>query len=321
MQRFRLLVALVTSAVMFASPMVAQATTVSVTPTSDVTFSNNYSQRSRFDGLGRLWVWNTASSSSDPSSTPIAKVYAKSGGTWSEAMTFAPKKVGVFELRFASDGTGYVTNFRQREIDVVKLASDGSTKKMQRFKYRGRTWSMDAFPGSDNKLYVLFPDRIDVFRLPLKKSMKPTRTITNTFHSYSQLVVPNDGNIVVSAGDTSSGAIRVFTPGQSGRVDADHAFQIDTSYDTYRYVSDLALTPEGTVAVAYWYSGVAIFPSTANSLTTTPSTWYPQSSPVSNLQGVDFSSSGAMSEADYLATPNIKVYFEDGCAPRSHRGC
>jgi hypothetical protein len=319
MERLRILVAFVSAAVLFASPMMADASTVSITPTSSLTFSNNFAQRSRFDGLGRLWVWNTAWSSLDPSSKPIARVYENSGGTWSTVMTFAPKKVGVFEMRFASDGTGYVTNFTKREVDVVKVNGDGSLKKLQRFKYRGRTWSMDAFPGSDNKLYVLFPDRIDVFRLPLKKSMKPTRTITNTFHSYSQLVVTSNGNIVVLTGDTSNGAIRVFTPSQSGRVEADHSFQIDTSYDSNRYASDISLTADGKIAVAYWGAGVALFPENASGLLTTPDTWYPQSSPVADLTGVAFSNTGAMAEADY--GHSLKVYFEDGCVLRTQRGC
>lgn len=315
---------IVASLTLVFAPLKADAATIPITPTSSFAFVNQYTQHVRFDGNGRLWVWNTAWSTNDPASRPAVKVYEKDGPTWSNVATVKAKKFAMFSLRFGSDGKGYSTNARKNEVVVFTLGADSAPTRIARVALKIRARVIDVFPAADDRVYVLSNSRLDVYDKPLTKKSRPVRTIKHYFPNYSQVVVSSGGKIFVSTGDTSNGPISVFTSTQSGNVEPDHTILLDGELDANRYVSDLSLTADGRIAVAYWSAGVAIFPESAAGEAVTPDTWYPESDPVSNLQGVDFDDSGVMAIADFKSGDpgdSILVYFESGCGLEPQRGC
>jgi hypothetical protein len=170
-------------------------------------------------------------------------------------------------------------------------------------------------------LFVLYNDRIDEFDLPIRQNERPVRTIRAEFRNYSKLVALADGTVFVAQGDIDNTPIEVYGPSQSGVSEPTRTLLIDSSLATLRYITDIALTPDGKVAVAYWSTGVALFESSASGNSVTPATWYPQESPMSNLQGVDFGPNGIMGLADYFGSTAVKVYFESFCAPRPEVRC
>jgi hypothetical protein len=139
--------------------------------------------------------------------------------------------------------------------------------------------------------------------------------------NFPQVVATSDGTVFVMNGDTYNSPIRVFGPEQSGSATPVRTFLLDSAYASPSYSSDIALTNDGKIAVSYWGAGIGLFSANANGASVTPDTWYAQTAPVVNLQGVDFAASGAMAIADYDVSPSVKVFFEDGCVPRYQKTC
>lgn len=288
--------------------MPATAATEIITPTSEITFDNNLAQSMRFDALGRAWIWNTAS---DPTNGPRLAIFQKVSGSWARVQTVEAKKLSVNTLRFDSDGKAYATNSLKKEIVTWQVADSGTVPKGRRIALRGRSFPLDAFPNADGSLFVLHENRIDEFVLPLRRKERPVRTITADFRRFSKLVALADGTVFVMQGNVDNAPLEVYGSDQSGVSDPTRTILIDSALSSNQYTMDIALTPSGQVAVVYWGDGVALFEADAAGSSLTPSTWYPQESPVINVQGVDFGPNGVMGIADYLASTAVKVYFEE----------
>jgi hypothetical protein len=298
----------------------ATAATESITPTSEITFDIPLAQKMRFDALGRAWIWNTVSNSGYPSKPRLA-IFAKDASTWTRIQTVKAKKVTVNTLRFAPDGSAYATNFRKNEIVLWKVNNAGTVRKARRVALRGRAVPLDAFPNSDGSLFVLYRNRIDEFALPLRRKELPVRTIKAEFPDYSMLVALADRTIFVMQGDSNGAPLQVYGPNQSGVSEPTRTILIDSALDSSPTALDIALTPNGKVAVAYVSSGVALFEANASGGSVMPTTWYPQAPPL-NSQGVDFGPNGVMGLVDFMGTTSVKVYFEPPpCAPRPDARC
>lgn len=286
------------------------AATESITPTSEITFDNTYSQSVRFDALGRAWIWNTVNNSNNPSKPRLA-IFEKDAGTWNRVQTVKAKKLVVNTLRFGADGKAFATNFRRNEIVTWRVTDSGVVRKERRIALRGSAVPIDAFPNASGNLFVLYNNRIDEYDLPIRRNERPVRTIDSDFRNYSKLVALTDGTVFVMQGDANNAPLEVFGPDASGVVDPARTILIDSALSSEQYAADIALTPSGKVAVAYWSDGVALFETNASGASVTPTTWYPEESPVGNLQGVDFSPNGIMGIADFGSSTSVKVYFED----------
>jgi hypothetical protein len=299
----------------------ATAATESISPTSEITFDNTYSQSVRFDALGRAWIWNTVNNSANPSKPRLA-IFEKNAGNWTRVQTVRAKKLVVQTLRFGVDGKAFATNFRRNEIVTWRVTDSGTVRKERRVALRGRAVPLDAFPNASGNMFVLYNDRIDEFDLPIRRNERPVRTIRAEFRNYSKLVALADGTVFVMQGDNIYNVpLEVYGPSQSGVSDPTRTILIDTALSNTQYATDIVLTPNAKVAVAYWSSGVALFETSASGSSVTPTTWYPQESPLGNLQGVDFGPNGIMGLADYMETTSVKVYFESFCAPRPEARC
>jgi hypothetical protein len=303
--------AMAASALIFLSLAVpAQANTETITPSSEITFDNQEAGNVRFDHLNRAWIWNTIYNPDLPDTRPRLAIFAETAGAWTRVQTVSAKKLTVKNLRFGTDGTAYATNFNKNEIVTWSVGETGTVGKAHRFRIKGGEQPIEAFPNSTGSLFVLFSSRIAEYSLPLHKHPRPIRTITSDLGNSSQLVVGADGTIYVLQGDSYLAPILIFDPGVSGSVDHSRTLLIDSGV-AYQSASDIALTPDGDVAVVYWVSGVAIFDSTSSGTLVTPATWYPNNSPLTNPRGVDFMSNGTMGVADYLVETSVKVYFEE----------
>ena len=303
--------AMAASALIFLSLAVpAHANTVTITPSSEITFDNQLAQNVRFDHLNRAWIWNTVSNPDLLDTRPRLAIYSEVAGTWTRVQTVSAKKLTVENLRFGPDGAAYATNSKKNEIVTWSVGETGTVGKAQRFRIKGRERPVEAFHNSTGNLLVLFSSRIAEYSLPLHKHPRPIRTITSDLGNSSQLVVGADGTIYVLQGDSYLAPILIFDPGVSGSVDHSRTLLIDSGV-AYQYATDIALTPDGDVAVVYWTSGVAIFDPTSSGTMVTPATWYPVHSPLLNPLGVDFMSNGTMGVADYMEATSVKVYFEE----------
>jgi len=289
----------------------ARADTVTITPTSQITFDNNNVQHVRFDGLNRAWIWNSVSDFGDPSTTPRLAIFSKASGSWTRVQTVATKKLRLENLRIGPDGTAYLANPNKNEIVTFPVDEAGVVGKTKRIRFKGRQSPIDAFPNSAGPLFVLYSSRILEFSLPLSKHPRPIRTIKSTFGGQPEIVASSDGTIFVLQGETYHQPILVFAAGVSGSVSPSRTLMIDSALAGSQYATDIAMTPEGKVAVVYWTSGIAIFDQAASGSSVTPTTWYPVNDPLSNPQGVDFMPSGVMGVADYDEAAAVKVYFED----------
>lgn len=297
------------------------AATESISPTSEITFDNTYSQSVRFDALGRAWIWNTVNNTENPSKPRLA-IFEKDAGTWTRVQAVKAKKLVVNTLRFGPDGKAFATNFRRNEIVTWRVTDSGVVRKERRIALRGSAVPMDAFPNASGSLFVMYRNRIDEYNLPIRRNERPMRTIKSSFPNYSKLVANTDGTVFVTQGDTNYAPIEVFGPSASGVVDPTRTILIDSALSTSQYVTDITLTPNGKVAVAYWSDGVALFEINASGTSVTPTTWYPEESPVGNLQGVDFGPNGIMGIADYGSSTAVKVFFEaPPCAPQPGARC
>lgn len=192
-----------------------------------------------------------------------------------------------------------------------RVSDSGAVGKSKRIALTGRGVPLDAFPNSAGNLFVLYRDRIVEFDLPLRRKEKPVRTIRTASPAHSKLVALANGTIFVIQGDSSYVPIEVFGPNQSGAVEPARTILIDSALSSNQYANDIALSPNGQVAVAYWSTGVALFDANSSGNSVTPATWYPQEAPVVNVQGVDFGPNGVMGFADYSATTSVKVFFEE----------
>ena len=285
--------------------MPATASTEVITPTSEITFDNQLAQSMRFDALGRAWIWNTVT---DLTTERRLAIFEKVSGSWARVQTVEAKKLSVNTLRFDSDGKAYATNSRKKEIVTWQVADSGTVPKERRIALRGRSFPLDAFPNADGSLFVLHENRIDEFVLPLRRKERPVRTIRADFPSFSKLVALEDGTVfVMQLGDA---AIEVYGSDQSGVSAPTRTILIDSALASLQYTTDIALTPNGQVAVVYWLSGVALFDTDAFGSSVTPTTWYPQVAPL-NVQGVDFGPNGVMGTVDYGASIAVNVYFEE----------
>ncbi len=295
----------------------ATAATESISPSSEITFDNQLSQSMRFDALGRAWIWNPGS---NETTGPRLAIYEKVSGGWARVQTVRAKKLRVNTLRFGSDGRAFATNSRKKEIVTWRVTDSGTVRKERRVDLRGRSIPLDAFPNANGSLFVLHRNRIDEFVLPLRRNERPVRTIRGEFRYYSKLVALADGTVFVMQGDSDNTPIEVYSPSASGVSEPTRTILIDSALATLT-PTDIALTPDGKVAVAYWSTGVAIYDSSVYGSSVTPATWYPQSAPLVNLHGVDFGPNGIMGLADYLQPTAVKVYFESMCAPRPEARC
>jgi WD40 repeat protein len=286
--------------------MPATAATEVITPTSEITFDNELAQSMRFDALGRAWIWNTVT---DLTTERRLAIFEKVSGSWARVQAVEAKKLSVNTLRFDSDGKAFATNSRKKEIVTWQVADSGTVPKERRIALRGRSFPLDAFPNADGGLFVLHENRIDEFVLPLRRKESPVRTIRADFPSFSKLVALADGTVfVMQLGDAAP--IEVYGSDQSGVSAPTRTILIDSALASLQYTTDIALTPNGKVAVVYWTSGVALFDTDAFGSAVTPTTWYPQDAPL-NVQGVDFGPNGVMGIADYGASIAVKVYFEE----------
>jgi len=286
--------------------MPATAATEVITPTSEITFDNQLAQSMRFDALGRAWIWNTVT---DLTTERRLAIFEKVSGSWARVQTVEAKKLSVNTLRFDSDGKAYATNSRKKEIVTWQVADSGTVPKERRIALRGRSIPLDAFPNADGSLFVLHQNRIDEFVLPLRRKERPVRTIRADFPSFSKLVALEDGTVfVMQLGDAAP--IQVYGSDQSGVSAPTRTILIDSAVASLQYTTDIALTPNGKVAVVYWTSGVALFDTDAFGSSVTPTTWYPIEAPLDNPQGIDFGPNGVMGVADYGASIAVKVYFE-----------
>jgi WD40 repeat protein len=298
----------------------ATAVTESITPTSEITFDNQWAQSMRFDALGRAWIWNTASILGQDGTKPRLAIFEKGLGNWERVRTVRAKKRTVKTLRFDPDGQPIATVYGKNQVVRWRVSDSGAVGKPKFIALRGSGRPLDAFPNASGSLFVLYRDRIVEFDLPLRTKERPVRTIKADFLNFSKLVALADGTVFVMQGDSQDAPIEVYAPNASGVSDPTRTILIDSALSTYRLTTDIALTPDGKVAVVYWFSGVAIFDTDASGNSVTPSTWYPQEAPM-NAQGVDFGPNGVMGLADYLGSTSVKVYFESLCAPRPGARC
>ncbi len=285
----------------------ATAETVSISPTSEITFDNEFAQSMRFDALGRAWIWNSVRSDTVPYRLAI---FERAPGAWARVQRVKAKKLIVNTLRFDSDGKAYATNFLKNEIVTWRVTDSGTVRKEQRVALRGRANPLDAFPNGEGSLFVLFGNRIDEFELPLRRKERPVRTIYSASPLYSKLVALADGTVFVMSFATNA-RIEVFDASQSGVAEPARTILIDGTLSTDSNPTDIALTSDGDVAVVYWLSGIAIFSTSASGSSVTPDTWYPIEAPLDNPQGVDFGPNGVMGIVDYAASTAVKVYFEN----------
>jgi|GEM_PF-2819495 len=287
----------------------ARADTVTISPTSQITFDNSNVQHVRFDGLNRAWIWNSVGNEDDPSTTPRLAIFAKVSGSWTRVQTVATKKLTLENLRIGPDGTAYLVNPNKNEIVTFPVDEAGVVGKTKRIRLKGRQSPIDAFPNSAGHLFVLYSSRIMEFSLPLAKHPRPIRTVTSDFGDSRKLVASADGTIFALQGEYQP--ILVFAAGVSGSVDPSRTLLIDSALAGLQLPTDIAVTPTGKIAVVYWLNGVAIFEPESFGSSVTPTTWYPVNDPLSNPQGVDFMPSGVMGVADYGEAAAVKVYFED----------
>lgn len=285
----------------------AVAATVSIAPTSEITFDNQLAQSMRFDALGRAWIWNSVRSDTVPYRLAI---FESAPGAWARVQRVKVKKLSVNTLRFDVDGKAFATNVQKNEIVTWRVTDSGTVRKEQRVALRGRANPLDAFPNSEGSLFVLFGNRIDEFELPLRRKERPVRTIYSEFPADSKLVALGDGTVFVMIRALNA-PIEVYGSDQSGVSEPTRTILIDGTLSTNRYLTDIALTSGGDVAVVHWYSGIAIFSTSASGSSVTPETWYPLEAPLYNPQGVDFGPNGVMGIADYGASTAVKVYFEN----------
>lgn len=287
------------------------AATVSITPTSQIAFDNDMAQTVRFDELGRAWIWNTAFIPRQSSTKPRLAIFENESGTWVRVQTVKAKKEIVKTLRFDAEGNAVATGYRKNQILTWRVSESGTVGKSKHIALRGNGRPLDAFPNSAGNLFVLYRDRIVEFELPLRRKEKPVRTIRTDSPAHSKLVALSNGTIFVIQGDSSYVPIEVFDPNQSGVVEPARTILIDSALSSNQYANDIALTPDGRVAVAYWATGVALFDANASGISVTPETWYPQEEPLRNIQGVDFGPNGVMGIADYDSPISVKVFFEE----------
>jgi WD40 repeat protein len=287
------------------------AATVSITPTSQITFDNILATAMRFDALGRAWIWNLGYIPGDASTKPRLAIFEKVSGAWARVQTVKAKKRTVMTVRFDDNGQPIATVSRKNEVVTWGVSDSGAVGKARHVALRGRGKPLDAFPTSSGSLFVLYRDRIVEFDLPLRRKEKPVRTIVTETRAPGKLVALSDGTIFVMQGDIYNTPIDVFGSNQSGAVEPVRTILIDAALSSNQYASDIALSPEGKVAVAYWSAGVALFDISASGGSVTPTTWYPQEAPLSNLQGVDFGPNGVMGILDYNSLNSVKVFFEE----------
>jgi len=301
---------LLTLAAVLLSTLVApaRADTVTISPTSQITFDNTLAQDVRFDGLNRAWIWNSVFNPGE-SNTPRLAIFAQVSGSWTRVQTVESKKLTIENLRFGPDGTAYVANPNKNEIVTFPVDEAGVVGKTKRIRLKGRQSPIDAFPNSAGHLFVLYSSRVLEFSLPLSKHSRPIRTVTSDFGDSWKLVASADGTIFTLQGEYQP--ILVFAAGVSGAVAPSRTLSIDSALAGYQQPADIAMTPAGKIAVVYWLNGVAIFEPGSFGSSVTPTTWYPVNGPLSNPQGVDFMPSGVMGVADYGGTTAVKVYFED----------
>jgi hypothetical protein len=306
MKRKQVSLAVALIGALLAPLMPATAATEIITPSSEITFDNDLAQSMRFDALGRAWIWNTVRN--DTNRERLA-IFERVPGTWARVQTVKARKLIVNTLRFDSDGKAYATNSRKKEIVTWQVADSGNVPKARRIALRGRSIPLDAFPNADGSLFVLYMDRIVEFDLPIRRKERPVRTIYSTSPPYSKLVALADGTVFVMPYAVNA-PIEVFDASQSGVAEPARTILIDGTLSGDGNPTDIALTPDGDVAVVYWYHGIAIFSTSASGSSVTPDTWYPIEYPL-NIQGVDFGPNGVMGIADYGASTAVKVYFEN----------
>jgi WD40 repeat protein len=294
----------------------ATADTESITPTSEIEFDNQLPENVRFDALGRAWIWNTVFIRGQGVTKPRLAIFEKESGNWERVRTVKAKKRVVNTVRFDPNGQPIATVFGKNEVVTWRVSDSGAVGKSKHIALRGRGRPLDAFPNASGSLFVLYRDRIVEFDLPLRRKERPVRTINAEFPGHSSLVALANGTIFAMPGATDFAPIRVYEPNQSGAVDPARTILIDSALSSDQYALDIALSPDGKVAVAYWNSGVALFEPNAFGNSVTPATWYPQEAPVTNLQGVDFGPSGVMGIVDFDSLTSVKVFFESDC-PRS----
>jgi WD40 repeat protein len=289
--------------------------------TSEITFDNQLAQSIRFDALGRAWIWNTSFIRGQAVTTPRLAIFEKELGNWERVRTVKAKKRTVRTLRFDPNGQPIATVSGKNEVVRWRVSDSGAVGKPKHTALRGSGRPLDAFPNASGSLFVLYRDRIVEFDLPLRRKERPVRTINADFRTYSKLVALSDGTVFVMQGDIEYAPIEVYGPDESGVSDPTRTILIDSALSSDQYTEDIALTPNGKVAVVYSSDGVAIFDTDASGSSVTPSTWYPQEAPVLQVMGVDFGPNGIMGVADFLASTAVKVYFESLCAPRPGARC
>lgn len=286
------------------------AATVSITPTSEISFDNSFADAVRFDALGRAWIWNTGYIPGQASTKPRLAIFENVSSNWERVRTVKAKKRVINTVRFDPDGQPIATVFGKNEVVTWRVSESGTVGKSKHIALPGRGRPLDAFPNSEGSLFVLYQNRIVEFELPLSRNERPVRTIKGEFPYYSSVVALADGTIFAMIGAIDNAPVEVFDPDQSGTVDPARTILIDSALSSDQHALDIALTPDGKVAVAYWSAGVALFEPGANGGSVTPATWYPQSDPVSNLVGVDFAPNGVMGMLDYGALNSVQVFFE-----------
>jgi len=286
----------------------ARADTVTISPTSQITFDNTLAENVRFDGLNRAWIWNSVFAPGESNTLRLA-IFAQVSGSWTRVQTVESKKLTIENLRFGPEGTAYVANPNKNEIVTFPVDEAGIVGKTKHIRLKGRQSPIDAFPNSAGHLFVLYSSRVLEFSLPLSKHPRPIRTVTSDFGDSRKLVASADGTIFALQGEYQP--ILVFAAGVSGSVDPSRTLLIDSALAGFQLPTDIAVTPTGKIAVAYWLNGVAIFEPESFGSSVTPTTWYPVNDPLSDPHGVDFMPSGVMGVADFGGTTAVKVYFED----------
>jgi hypothetical protein len=287
------------------------AATVNISPTSQITFDNIHADAMRFDALGRAWIWNYGYVPGDASAAPRLAIFEKVSGAWSRVQTVKAKKRTVMTVRFDDNGQPIATVSGKNELVKWRVSDSGVVGKSKRIELRGRGVPLDAFPTSSGSLFVLYRNRIVEFDLPLRRKERPVRTIVTETRAPGKLVALSDGTIFVMQGDSNNTPVDVFGSNQSGAVEPVRTILIDAGLSSNQYASDIALSPDGKVTVAYWSAGVALFDISASGGSLTPATWYPQEAPVSNIVGVDFGPNGVMGLLDYNSLNSVKVFFEE----------
>ena len=144
----------------------ATAATVSITPTSQITFDNILANAMRFDALGRAWIWNYGFYPGDASTKPRLAIFEKLSGAWARVQTVKAKKRTVMTVRFDTNGQPIATVSRKNEVVTWGVSDSGAVGKARHVALRGRGNPLDAFPTSSGSLFVLYRDRIVEFDLP-----------------------------------------------------------------------------------------------------------------------------------------------------------